>query len=261
MYPAYPYTPMNKRKFLQSSLILGAAALAAPALLAKTRNQGETTPSPSGTEPGNDEGPFTLAPLPYAYNALEPYIDAQTMQIHHDKHHAAYVSKLNAAVKGTEAAKLSPEELCKNITAYPDAVRNNGGGHYNHTFFWNIMAPKADGAAAAPAGKLTEAINKKFGSLDAFKADFKKAAGDRFGSGWVWLSVNKEKHLFISSTPNQDNPLMPLPGIIPGTPILALDVWEHAYYLKYQNRRPDYADNFWNVVNWPQVEKLYAAAV
>ncbi len=200
---------------------------------------------------------FTLDPLPYANNALEPHIDARTMEIHHDKHHAAYVNNLNAAVAGTENENKSLEELVANISKYPAAVRNNGGGHWNHTFFWQIMGPNGGGT---PSGALAEAIDAQLGGFDKFKEDFAKAGATRFGSGWAWLSVGADKKLVISSTPNQDNPLMDV-AEVKGTPILGVDVWEHAYYLHYQNRRPDYLAAFFNVINWTEVSKRYEAAV
>lgn len=199
---------------------------------------------------------FTLDPLPYANNALEPHIDARTMEIHHDKHHAAYVNNLNAAVAGTENENKSLEELVANISKYPAAVRNNGGGHWNHTFFWQIMGPNGGGT---PSGALAEAIDSQLGGFDKFKEDFAKAGATRFGSGWAWLSVGADKRLVISSTPNQDNPLMDVADV-KGTPILGVDVWEHAYYLHYQNRRPDYLAAFFNVINWKEVEKRYETA-
>lgn len=201
---------------------------------------------------------FTLPPLPYANDALEPHIDAQTMEIHHDKHHNAYVTNLNAALeKYPELQGKSIEELlANNAAAVPEdirtAVRNNGGGHANHSFFWQILKKNEGGA---PSGALAEAINQKFGSFDAFKAEFKKAAGGRFGSGWAWLVLDNDGTVSITSTPNQDTPLME-----GKTPLLGLDVWEHAYYLKYQNRRPDYVDAFWNVVNWDEVGSRYERA-
>lgn len=198
---------------------------------------------------------FELAPLPYANNALEPHIDAKTMEIHHDKHHAAYTTNLNNAIKGTEWENKSIEDILANISKAPAAVRNNGGGYYNHNLFWTIMGPNAGGA---PTGELAEAINKAFGSFDAFKTQFADAATKRFGSGWAWLNVTP-KGLEISSTANQDNPLMDV-AEAKGTPILGLDVWEHAYYLHYQNRRPDYITAFWNVVNWNKVAELYNKA-
>src|ERR1035437_6351363 len=198
--------------------------------------------------------PFTLPSLPYAFNALEPHIDAKTMEIHHGKHHNAYVTNLNAAIAGTDADSMSIEDICKNISKYPMPVRNNGGGHYNHSLFWTIMAPNAGGN---PTGVLSEAINNAFGTFDEFKKQFFTAGATRFGSGWAWLNVSGGK-LVVSSTPNQDNPLMDIADI-KGTPILGMDVWEHAYYLNYQNRRPDYIAAFFNVINWNEVSKRFAA--
>jgi len=192
--------------------------------------------------------PFKQAPLPYDFGALEPSIDKMTMEIHYGKHHAAYVKNLNDAVKGTEFEKKSLEDILKSVSKAPAAIRNNGGGHWNHTFFWEVMGPKK---SAGPTGALSDAINGQFGSMDKFKEEFGKAATTRFGSGWAWLIV-KDGKLAITSTPNQDNPLMDVADV-KGTPILGLDVWEHAYYLHYQNKRPDYIKAFWNVVNWEQV--------
>ncbi len=198
---------------------------------------------------------FELPKLSYAYDALEPHIDAKTMEIHHTKHHNTYVTNLNAAVEGTEFASKDLLDLISNIDALPadkqTAVRNNGGGHANHSLFWEILTP---GGATAPTGELASAIDAKFGSLDAFKDEFAKAAAGRFGSGWAWLVVDGGE-LAITSTPNQDSPVME-----GKTPILGLDVWEHAYYLNYQNRRPDYISAFWNVVNWDVVAEKFAAA-
>jgi Fe-Mn family superoxide dismutase len=199
---------------------------------------------------------FELPKLTYAYAALEPHIDARTMEIHHTKHHQAYVTNLNNAIAGTDAEKLSIEEICMNISKYPMPVRNNGGGHFNHSLFWTLMAPNAGGA---PTGELATAITTAFGSFDEFKKLFGAAATTRFGSGWAWLIV-KDGKLVISSTPNQDNPLMDIVEV-KGAPILGLDVWEHAYYLNYQNRRPDYITAFWNVINWSEVTKLYTNAM
>ncbi len=199
---------------------------------------------------------FTLAPLPYAYEALEPHIDKQTMQIHHDKHHQAYVDNLNKAIAGTENENKSIEELVKNAGSISPAVRNNGGGHWNHDFFWNSLAANAGGSAT---GKLADAINDAFGSFDAFKEKFNNAGLTRFGSGWAWLIV-KDGKLEVSSTPNQDNPIMEI-AEVKGTPILGADVWEHAYYLKYQNKRADYLAAFWNVVNWSKVAERFEAAI
>jgi superoxide dismutase, Fe-Mn family len=194
---------------------------------------------------------FELPQLPYAYNALEPHIDARTMEIHHTKHHQAYVTNLNNAVAGADAEKMSIEDICRNISKYPAAVRNNGGGHFNHDLFWKVLGPNKGGA---PSGQLAEAINTAFGSFDAFKEKFAAAGATRFGSGWAWLIVGADKKLAICSTPNQDNPLMDI-AEVKGTPILGLDVWEHAYYLNYQNRRPDYISAFWNLVNWDEVAR------
>lgn len=198
---------------------------------------------------------FELPKLDYAYTALEPHIDARTMEIHHTKHHQAYVTNLNNAIAGTDAEKMSIEDICKNISKFPMAVRNNGGGHYNHSLFWQIMSPNAGGA---PTGDLAKAIETDLGGFDKFKADFTAAGATRFGSGWAWLCV-KEGKLCVCSTPNQDNPLMDIADC-KGTPILGMDVWEHAYYLHYQNRRPDYMAAFFNVINWTKVSELYAAA-
>lgn len=199
---------------------------------------------------------FELPQLPYAYDALEPHIDKETMNIHHTKHHNTYVTNLNNALQGNdELLAKSVEEVIANLDAVPEAartaVRNNGGGHANHSLFWQILAPNGGGA---PSGELADAINNKFGSLESFKEEFAKAATTRFGSGWAWLSVSNGE-LEVSSTPNQDSPIME-----GKTPILGLDVWEHAYYLNYQNRRPDYISSFWNVVNWDEVSKRYTAA-
>jgi len=190
--------------------------------------------------------------LSYSYDALEPYIDARTMEIHHTKHHGGYTNKLNNAIEGTLLENQSIEEILKEISKHPTAVRNNGGGYYNHKLFWDIMSPDGGGE---PSGKLMDAIKKDFGSFDKFKEEFNQAAATRFGSGWAWL-INQNGKLVIASTPNQDNPLMDI-SEVKGTPILGLDVWEHAYYLKYQNRRPEYIDAFWNVINWNEVEKRF----
>jgi Fe-Mn family superoxide dismutase len=196
---------------------------------------------------------FELAPLPYSFDALEPHIDARTMEIHHDKHHAAYVNNLNKAVEGTELEGKSLEDIFKNISKAPAAVRNNGGGVYNHNMFWQVMGPAKGGQ---PSGALADAINSTFGSFDKFKELFSNAGATRFGSGWAWL-LHSEGKLVVTSTPNQDNPLMDI-AEVKGTPLLALDVWEHAYYLHYQNRRPDYIASWWNVVSWDEVAKRFA---
>lgn len=197
---------------------------------------------------------FELPKLNYSYDSLEPYIDAKTMEIHHSKHHGGYTSKLNAAVEGTALSGKSIEEILSNISNYSAGVRNNGGGFYNHVLFWEIMSLKGGGE---PSGKLSDALKKNFGSFDKFKEDFSNAAATRFGSGWAWL-IKQDDKLVISSTPNQDNPLMDIADV-KGIPILALDVWEHAYYLKYQNRRPDYIEAFWNIINWEAVTERFLA--
>lgn len=196
----------------------------------------------------------SLPQLPYATNALEPHIDAKTMEIHHGKHHQAYVDNLNKALAGSDGENKSLEELMANISAYPAAVRNNGGGHYNHSLFWTILGPNG----GSPSGNLATAINDAFGSLDGLKEKMNAAGTTRFGSGWAWLIV-KDGKLEVTSTPNQDNPLMDV-AEVKGTPILGIDVWEHAYYLNYQNRRPDYLAAIWNVINWEEVGKRYSAA-
>jgi len=198
---------------------------------------------------------FTLPALPYDYDALEPHIDKLTMQIHHDKHHQGYVDNLNKAIAGTENEKKSLDELVKNAGKFSAGVRNNGGGHWNHSFFWEILSPKGGGK---PEGKLAAAIDKEFGSLDAMKEKFNAAGAGRFGSGWAWLIVNNGK-LSITSTPNQDNPLMDV-AETKGTPVLGADVWEHAYYLKYQNKRADYLKAFWDVVNWKKASEHFENA-
>ena len=195
---------------------------------------------------------FQLPNLSYNHDALEPHIDSKTMQIHHGKHHAGYTNKLNAAIEGTDLEGKSIEEILKNLDMNNSAVRNNGGGYYNHCLFWEIIGPNCGGS---PSGKLADAISKDFGSFDEFKSKFSAAAATRFGSGWAWLCVDSDGGLEVCSTANQDNPLMP--GECGKTPILCLDVWEHAYYLNYQNRRPDYIDAFFNVINWEVVAKLY----
>jgi Fe-Mn family superoxide dismutase len=200
---------------------------------------------------------FTLAPLPYANDALEPHFDAKTMEIHHDRHHQAYVTNLNAAIAGTDLDNQSILDILANISKASPAVRNNGGGHYNHDLFWNILAPEGKGGELS--GDLKAAIEAAFGSVDEFKAQFKAAGVSRFGSGWAWLIVKADGTLAITSTPNQDNPLMDI-AEVKGTPILGLDVWEHAYYLHFQNKRPDYIDTFWKVVNWNAVAERFSAA-
>ena len=199
---------------------------------------------------------FKLPELPYAYDALEPHVDAKTMEIHHSKHHNAYTTNLNNAIAGTALESKTIEEILTSISTVAPVVRNNGGGFYNHCLFWDLMSPNGGGV---PTGDLAEAINTSFGSFDAFKTEFSNAGATRFGSGWAWLIVKADGKLAASSTPNQDNPLMDVVDV-KGTPILTLDVWEHAYYLKYQNRRPDYIAGFFNVINWQKVAELYAKA-
>lgn len=197
-----------------------------------------------------------LPNLNYAYDALEPHIDARTMEIHHSKHHGGYVAKLNAAIEGTDAENLSIEDLMKNVSKYGAGVRNNGGGHFNHSLFWSVMSPNGGGA---PVGELAEAIRAEFGSFEDFKKNFSEAAATRFGSGWAWLCIDANGKLCVCSTPNQDNPMMDV-SECPGTPVMGLDVWEHAYYLNYQNRRPDYIGAFFNVIDWGKVNDNYVAA-
>jgi Fe-Mn family superoxide dismutase len=199
---------------------------------------------------------FEFPELPYAYDALEPHIDKQTMELHYNKHHKGYYDKFTAAIQGTELESKSLEEIFSNISKAPAAVRNNGGGYFNHSLFWKVLSPKGGGN---PTGPIAEAINKQFNSFAEFQRKFDEAAATRFGSGWAWLSVKKDNSLSICSSPNQDNPLMDVHDC-QGQPILGLDVWEHAYYLKYQNRRPDYISAFWNLVNWDQVNENYKNA-
>ncbi len=240
---------MKRRNFLTALGVLSAAATVKP-----VSNAIETINQLNPIRSKSTMSKFELPKLPYGYDALEPVIDKMTMEIHHTKHHQAYVTNLNNAVTGTEMEGKSLEELMANISKYPMAVRNNGGGHYNHSLFWNLMKQ----GGSTPSGALLEAINSTFNSVDEFKEKFNAAAMTRFGSGWAWLVVSGGK-LVISSTPNQDNPLMDVADV-KGTPLLGLDVWEHAYYLKYQNRRNEYVGNWWNVVNWDEVAKRFAEA-
>jgi superoxide dismutase, Fe-Mn family len=202
---------------------------------------------------------FKLPDLPYDYKALQPHVDGRTMKIHHGKHHAGYTNNLNAAIAGTPLAKMKIEDILKDASKHGNAVRNNGGGYYNHSLFWKVMSPEGGGEPKATT-KVGKAIAQSFKDFETFKAEFKAAAGTRFGSGWAWLCVGKGGKLFITSTPNQDNPLMDCADQT-GTPILGLDVWEHAYYLKYQNKRPDYIEAFFNVINWAEVSKRYNKAI
>jgi Fe-Mn family superoxide dismutase len=240
---------MERRKFVKSVGLVTAAAYVSP----KVIGNNQVTVNLSG----NDSAPALEFPaLPYAYDALEPYIDARTMEIHYDKHHRAYFTNYVNAIKGTPLEGMAMTEIFASISKQSDAVRNNGGGYYNHIFFWNNLAAKT----AGPSAELSAAITKSFGSFDKFKETFSTAGKTRFGSGWAWLYLNSDKNLMVGSTPNQDNPLMDI-STLKGTPVLTLDVWEHAYYLKYQNKRADYIDAFWNVVNWEEVNKRYAAAL
>ncbi len=240
---------MERRNFLKSIGMISALAGSNKILAVSDKINSITN------KRGNKKmAKFELPALPYAFDALEPYIDARTMEIHHDKHHAGYVAKLNAAVEGSNLADKSFVDLLANASANT-AVRNNGGGHYNHTLFWTVMGP---GKGGQPTGALANAIGSSFGSFDTFKDQFSSAAATRFGSGWAWLVITSDG-LKVSSTPNQDNPLMDVADV-KGTPILGIDVWEHAYYLNYQNRRPDYIAAFWNVINWDEVAKRFAEA-
>ncbi|TAK44962.1 MAG: superoxide dismutase [Saprospiraceae bacterium] len=201
---------------------------------------------------------FKLPDLPYAFDALEPYVDARTMEIHHGKHHAAYTSNLNNAIAGTPLESLKIEDILANVSKHSTAVRNNGGGYYNHSLFWEVMTPNG-GGEPSPSMNIRKAINRDFGSFENFKNEFSTAAATRFGSGWAWLCADANDKLFITSTPNQDNPLMDIADK-KGKPVLGLDVWEHAYYLNYQNRRPDYISAFFNIINWQEVATRYNAA-
>ena len=240
---------MERRKFLKSAG-LGAAAL--------YFGEKMIIASENGSVPRKAVIPEALAfpALPFAYDSLEPYIDARTMEIHYDKHHRAYFNNLVTAVKGTPMESMGIEEILKTVSGRGDAVRNNGGGYYNHMLFWNNLKK----GSAGPSESLKNAIEKKFGSLDKFKETFTNAAKTRFGSGWAWLYLDAGKSLAVASSPNQDNPLMDL-SPFKGSPLLTIDVWEHAYYLKYQNKRADYIDAFWNVVNWEEVDKRYQLAL
>jgi len=242
---------MKKREFLKATASVGMMSLISSASVLHARNFSRE--SNELLRPGNVTA-FTAEALPYATNALEPYIDAKTMSIHHGKHYQGYTDKLNAAIQGTSYAQMSIEEILKKVDKNDTAVRNNAGGYYNHTLFWKWIAP---GSEKQPSGKLADAIKSSFGSVDAFKENFSSTASSVFGSGWAWLLADKNGRLAIASTPNQDNPLMAF-AEAKGTPLLGIDVWEHAYYLKYQNKRMDYISAFWNVVDWASVEELYA---
>jgi Fe-Mn family superoxide dismutase len=242
----------NRRDFLRKSLVAGAAAVALPFIVKSEIGN-------SKFEIGEEApfipvaGKFEVPPLPYPYEALEPHIDKQTMQIHHDKHHQAYVDNLNKACAENKV-DASLDDIIKNISKYPMAVRNNGGGHWNHSFFWKMMKPTPS-TSNEPTGRVADALKASFGSIEEMKTKFTDAAKSRFGSGWAWIIKGQDGKLTITSTPNQDNPLMDI-SEMKGTPVLGLDVWEHAYYLKYQNKRLDYITAWWNVVNWDEVAKL-----
>ena len=247
---------MKRRSFIKNVPLIASASAAVIGCTPKV-TQKATENSLSNNKNNKTIMAFELPALAYAPAALEPHVDAKTMEIHHDKHHAAYVSNLNNAVAAEASAQgKSLEELMANISKLPMAIRNNGGGHWNHSMFWQIMPPNAGGA---PTGDIAAAINSTFGSFENLKKEFSQAAMTRFGSGWAWLSVDASKKLIVSSTPNQDNPLMDIADK-KGTPVLGLDVWEHAYYLHYQNRRADYVGAFFNVVNWNEVNRRFKAA-
>ncbi len=255
---------MEKRTFLKTGLLLSIGAAVAPLIQAcKTGKNGSNGQKGVMTIPPpklRRTTPFTLPALPYAANALEPHIDKLTMEIHHDKHHQGYVNKLNTAVEGTVYAQYELDDIVARVTTAEAEknVRNNAGGHWNHTFFWESMTP---GGSEAPSGQLASGINAAFGSFDKFKTEFTAASSSVFGSGWAWLCVGKDKGLFLTTSPNQDNPMMLQIAAKPGTPILGLDVWEHAYYLKHQNKRGDYISSFFNVVNWKVVAERFDKAM
>ena len=249
---------MNRLKSTLTIAIIVFSAGSFQNNIAQTQDKQKETQKSNNTKnytKMNSTNNFQFEALPYSYDALEPYIDKLTMEIHYSKHHKAYYDNFLNAIKDTEMESMEMKDILKNISKYPTAVRNNGGGYFNHTFFWASMKSKGGGL---PTGNLSEAINKSFTSFDEFKKQFSEAAKTRFGSGWAWLCLDENKKLFICSTPNQDNPLMDI-AEKKGAILLTLDVWEHAYYLKYQNKRPDYIDAFWNVVNWDMVAKRYEA--
>ncbi len=248
---------MKKREFIKTSMVLGAGALFSAPLVSSCANTNgkEKGAFAASLIPVGEEG-FKQKELPYSFDALEPYIDTQTMELHFGKHHAGYTRKFNAALKADGITSTDIKEIFANVSSYSPGVRNNGGGYYNHSLYWNFMSPDGGGE---PTGDLLAAIQETFGSFDDFKKLFSEAAGSVFGSGWAWLIVNEDGKLQVTASSNQDNPLMDI-AEVKGTPILNIDVWEHAYYLKYQNKRGDYIQNYWNVVNWDAVEKLYLGA-
>lgn len=253
---------MKKRQFIKLSGIVGAGVIVSPLMACNSGGKadpaaGNAVKEEADPKPGGSIPSFELPPLAYAFDALQPAIDAMTMEIHHDKHHAGYVKKLNAALDGNNKyGGMDLEGILANVTADEAGVRNNGGGHYNHSLYWDVLAP---GGANMPEGQLLDAINSAFGSYDSFKEEFFNAAKTRFGSGWAWLNVDTNNKLFISSTPNQDNPMMK--GIVKetGSPVLGIDVWEHAYYLNYQNKRGDYINAFMELINWNNVASRFAS--
>lgn len=250
---------MKKREFLKLSGVMAAGAMLSPLMSCKGESESGAGSYENGTANGKNvaASEFELPELPYPADALQPHIDRQTMQIHHGKHHAGYVRKLNAALEGSDYSGMSLEEIIKNVKPEDLAVRRNGGGHYNHSMYWRIMNPDGGGT---PSGDLADAINAEFGSYDQFKQTFSDAAGGRFGSGWAWLSVKNDGKLMVSSTANQDNPLMAKIAEETGSPIMGIDVWEHAYYLKYQNERGSYVESWFNLINWPEVAANFKRA-
>jgi superoxide dismutase, Fe-Mn family len=247
---------MKTNNFTKGTMVLGAAMMLTALLISScTNTNGKDKDFEKSLMPVEAEG-FVQAELPYAFDALEPYIDQQTMELHYGKHHAGYTSKFNAALAEEGITERDLNKIFANVSQYGAGIRNNGGGYYNHSLFWNFLSPDGGGE---PSGELLKAIEKDFGSFDAFKELFSKAAASQFGSGWAWLIVDESGNLQVTSTANQDNPLMDVVDV-KGAPILNLDVWEHAYYLFYQNRRTEYIGNFWNLVNWETVDKLYKAA-
>ncbi len=249
---------MKKREFIKTSVVLGAGALFAGPMISSCANTSgkEKTSLLATLIPAGTDG-FQQKDLPYAFDALEPNIDAQTMELHFGKHHAGYTRKFNAALSDEGITSTDIAEIFGKVSQYGPSIRNNGGGYYNHSLFWNFMSPDGGGK---PEGALMSAIEKDFGSFDQFKEMFSSAAATQFGSGWAWLIIDEAGKLRVINTPNQDNPLMDI-APVKGTPLLNLDVWEHAYYLKYQNKRTEYIANFWNVVNWKTVDQLYAESV